>query len=203
MPQRGVTLRGTGVNGMATGVIMIPDSTTSPGSQGVPDGADIIDAYLYWETLENTPTPSANTGTFLGYPITGQQIGSDLTNYTDGAFTGTLRAYRADVNTYIPVGANGVRFASGNFSVSMPDGRTALPLTEGASLVVIYRVLVAPNSTTPPSMPLKSVVIYDGSAIPGTSTTSTTQNMQGFYDAVGGVGRDDDPLLQQQQRWVE
>ncbi|MGB9232275.1 MAG: kelch repeat-containing protein, partial [Terracidiphilus sp.] len=182
----GVTLRGTGVNGMATGVIMIPDSTTSPGSQGVPDGADIIDAYLYWETLENTPTPSANTGTFLGYPVTGQQVGSDLTNYTDGAFTGTLRAYRADVNTYIPVGANGVRFASGNFSVSMPDGRTALPLTEGASLVVIYRVLVAPNSTTPPSMPLKSVVIYDGSAIPGTSTTSTTQNMQGFYDAVGG-----------------
>ena len=64
-------------SGMATGTINIPDSTTNPGvSQGVPDGADIIDGYLYWETLENTPSPSGNTGTFLGYPITGQQIGN-------------------------------------------------------------------------------------------------------------------------------
>jgi hypothetical protein len=96
--------------------------------------------------------------------------------------SGTLRAYRADVNTYFPIGANGVRFASGSFSVSLPDGRTALPLTEGASLVVIYRVLVAPGSTNPPSLPLKAVVIYDGSVV---ETASTTQNMQGFYDAAG------------------
>ena len=98
----GVTLRGTGIGGMATGTINIPDSTTNPGvSQGVPDGADIIDGFLYWETLENTPSPSGNTGTFNGYPITGQQIGSDLP-FTDGALTGTLRVYRADVNTYFP-----------------------------------------------------------------------------------------------------
>jgi sugar lactone lactonase YvrE/phosphotransferase system HPr-like phosphotransfer protein len=173
----GVSLRGTGVGGIATGTITIPDSTTSPGvSQGVPDGADIIDAFLYWGTLESTPSPSASSGTFLGYPITGQQIGSDLPNYTDGTFTGTLRMYRADVNTYFPIGANGVRFASGAFTVSLPDsGGTALPLTEGASLVVIYRVLSQ-------NFPLKAVVIYDGSTIP---TTSTTQNMQGFYDAAG------------------
>ncbi len=102
----GVTLRGTGQSGMATGTINIPDSTTNPGvSQGVPDGADIIDGFLYWETLENTPSPSGNTGTFLGFPITGQQIGSDMP-YTDGALSGTLRVYRADVNTYFPVGAN-------------------------------------------------------------------------------------------------
>ena len=171
----GVQLRGTGHGGMATGTITIPDSTTSPGAgQGVPDGADIIDAFLYWETLENTASPSGGSGTFDNYPITGQQIGSDLP-YTDGAFSGTLRVYRADVNTYFPVGANGVRFASGASTVSLPDGATALPLTEGASLVVIYRVLS-------PNFPLKSVVIYDGSAVPA---VSTTQNMQGFYDAAG------------------
>ncbi len=171
----GVQLRGTGHGGIATGTITIPDSTTSPGaSQGVPDGADIIDAYLYWETLENTPSPSGGSGTFDNYPITGQQIGSDLP-YTDGAFSGTLRVYRADVNTYFPVGANGVRFASGASTVSLPDGGTALPLTEGASLVVIYRVLS-------PNFPLKSVVIYDGAAVPA---VSTTQNMQGFYDSAG------------------
>ncbi len=171
----GVALRGTGVNGVATGTITIPDSSTTSGvSQGVPDGADIIDAFLYWETLENTPSPSATSGTFDNYPITGQQIGSDLP-YTDGTLSGTLRVYRADVNAYFPVGANGVRFASGAFTVSLPDGGTALPLTEGASLVVIYRVLS-------PNFPLKAVVIYDGSAIPA---TSTTQNMQGFYDSAG------------------
>jgi sugar lactone lactonase YvrE len=171
----GVQLRGTGHGGMATGTITIPDSTTSPSaSQGVPDGADIIDAFLYWETLENTASPSGGSGTFDNYPITGQQIGSDLP-YTDGSLSGTLRMYRADVNTYFPVGANGVRFASGPSTVSLPDGATALPLTEGASLVVIYRVLS-------PNFPLKSIVIYDGSAVPA---VSTTQNMQGFYDAAG------------------
>jgi sugar lactone lactonase YvrE len=181
----GVTLRGTGAHGMATGTITIPSSTATPSvSQGVPDGADIIDAFLYWQTLESTPAPSANIGTFLGYSITGQQIGSDLPNYTDpvSSLNGTLRAYRADVNAYFPIGANGVRFASGSFSVSLPDGGTALPLTEGASLVVIYRVLVAPNSTNPPSLPLKAVVIYDGSVV---QTASTTQNMRGFYDSAG------------------
>jgi hypothetical protein len=176
----GVTLRGTGVNGMATGTITIP-SGVSAGA--VPSGADIVDAFLYWQTVENTPTPSANTGTFLGYSITGQQIGSDLP-YTDPTtlLSGTLRAYRADVNTYIPIGANGTRFASGSFSVSLRDGGSALPLTEGASLVVIYRALVAPGSTNPASLPLKAVVIYDGSV---TTSASTTQNMQGFYDSVG------------------
>jgi uncharacterized protein (DUF2345 family) len=173
----GVTMRGTGVGGMATGTITI---SNSPSSQGVPDGADILEAYLYWETLENTPSPSALNGTFRGYPITGQQIGSDLA-YTDGTFSGTLRVYRADVNTYFPVGANGVRFASSSHTVSLPDGGgTAFPLTEGASLVIIYRVLSQ-------NFPLKAVVIYDGSALPNATSGPEPQAIQGFYDAVGGA----------------
>ena len=190
----GVTLRGTGQSGMATGTINIPDSTTNPGvSQGVPDGADIIDGFLYWETLENTPSPSGNTGTFLGFPITGQQIGSDVP-FTDGALSGTLRVYRADVNTYFPVSANasGLRSGSGAFTVSLPDsGGTGFPVTEGASLVVIYRVLS-------PNFPLKSVVIYDGSAVP---TASTTQNVQGFYDALGGGAPESTILSSASNTW--
>ena len=178
----GVSLRGAGSGGVATKTINIPDST-SGGTQGVPDGADIVAGFLYWETLENTVTPSGNTGTFLGYPITGLQIGSDLP-YTDSGLSGTLRVYRADVNAYFQVSPawNGARLGSGPFTVTLPDsGQTGstgkFPLNEGASLVVIYRAL----ST---NVPLKSVVIYDGSAIP---TSSTTQNVQGFYDAVGGT----------------
>ncbi len=172
----GVTLRGTGINGVATGSITIPSYSASP-TQGVPDGADIIDAFLYWETLEDTPSASGNSGTFNGYSIVGQQIGNDIPNYVDGQFTGTIRAYRADLNLYLPDGANGIRFAAGTYTVSLPDGGSALPLTEGASLVLIYRVLS-------PNFPLKSVVIYDGTAAP---TVAGVQVVQGFYDAVGGA----------------
>ena len=174
----GVTLRGAPVvNNMVTGNISIPAST-GPGSPGVPTGADLIDGFLYWTTLESSASPSGSNATFLGYPISGQQIGSDLP-YTDtvASVTGTLRVYRADINTYFQNGANGIRTGSGNFTVSMPAGGTnGVLLTEGASLVVIYRVLS-------PNFPLKAVVIYDGSAIPA---SSTTQNVQGFYDAAGG-----------------
>ncbi len=172
----GVTLRGTGTGGIATGSINIP-SSVSGGNQGVPDGADIIEAFLYWETVESTPTASGGSGTFDKFPITGQQIGTDQPN-PDGSGNGTLRVYRADVNAYFAAQANGIRYASGTHSVSLPDaGGTGFPLTEGASLVVIYRVLS-------PSFPLKAVVIYDGSALP---SGSSTQVVQGFYDAVGGT----------------
>jgi hypothetical protein len=177
----GVNLREAGAGGVATGTINIPDST-SGGTQGVPDGSDIVDGFLYWESLENTATPSGNNGTFLGYPITGQQIGSDLP-YTDAGanLSGTLRVYRADINAYfqLPASWNGARLGSGAFTITLPDsGKTGqLPLNEGASLVIIYRAL----ST---NVPLKSVVIYDGSTIP---SSSTTQTVRGFYDAVGAA----------------
>jgi sugar lactone lactonase YvrE len=172
----GVTLRSAAVvNNMVTGTINIP-AGTGPGD--VPTGADLIDGILYWTTLESSASPSAGSATFLGYPIAGQQIGSDLP-YTDPVTSqaGTLRVYRADVNTWFQNGANGIRVGSGNFTVSLPStGTNGVLLTEGASLVVIYRVLS-------PDFPLKAVMIYDGSAIP---STSTTQNILGFYDAAAG-----------------
>ncbi len=177
-----VAMRGTGVNGTANGTITIPSSSQDP-VNGVPNGADIIGGILYWQTLENTATASAASVVFNGFTVGGQQIGSDLA-YTDGAFSGTLRMYRADVNAYLPVAntTNGVRIGSGSFTVSLPDsGGTGLPLAEGASLVMIYRVLS-------PSFPLKSVVILDGSATP--TGAGVLQTVQGFYDpAPAGAAR--------------
>ena len=173
----GVTLRGLGVNGKATRSITIPSYAQSA-TQGIPDGADVVDAFLYWETVENTPVASSASGSFNGYPIVGQQIGSDQPGFTDGTLTGTIRSYRASVNAYLPVGANGNRIVSRAYTVSLPDGGgSALPLTEGASLVMVYRVLS-------PSFPLKSVVLYDGAAVP---TGSAVQVVKGFYDAAGGA----------------
>src|SRR5262245_37954335 len=60
-------LRGTGVNGFATGTINI---------SGVPAGADIIAAFLYWETVETSPTPSGTNGFFDGKAIVGDVRGN-------------------------------------------------------------------------------------------------------------------------------
>src|SRR5215475_3817662 len=46
----GVGLRGSGVNGIATGQIQIPDPA-QPNSTSVPAGADVVAAFLYWETV--------------------------------------------------------------------------------------------------------------------------------------------------------
>ncbi|MBV9437103.1 MAG: Ig-like domain repeat protein, partial [Acidobacteria bacterium] len=170
-----VTLRGTGQNGVATGNISIP-TAGQDSVNGVPDGADIVGAFLYWETLENTPAPTGNAGTFRGYSISGQQLGKDL-QYSDGNFNGTMRAYRADVLPYFAV-TNGIRVATGSHTVKLPDGGNALPVTEGATLVVIYRVIS-------PNFPLKAVVLYDGAAAP---TTPALQIVQGFYDAASSGG---------------
>ncbi len=150
-----------------------PIAQSSPGTQGVPDGADIIDGFLYWTTIETSATPTGNTGTFLGYSITGQQIGSDVPNYSDGTYTGTLRVYRADVNNYfqVPADWNGARQGSGPFTVTLPN--TGGTITEGASLVVIWRVLS-------PNFPLKSVVIYNGSIAPTSATGTHTSGRAGI-----------------------
>ncbi|HUB50643.1 MAG TPA: choice-of-anchor D domain-containing protein [Terracidiphilus sp.] len=166
--------------GVASGTITMPDLTSCGCGQGIPDGADIVDGFLYWTTLETTASPSGGNGTFLGYPIAGAQIGVDQPNYNDGSNTGTLREYRADVNDYFQtqLNWNGERLGSGPFAVSLPDTAGTgggFVITEGATLVEIYRALS-------PNVPLKSVIIYDGSALP---TTSTTQTVQGFYDSAG------------------
>ena len=116
-------------------------------------------------------------------PSPGYRSGATVSNYNDGANTGTLRAYRADVNNYFPLSpdsTNAVRTASGNFTVSLPDGGPTQQIPEGASLVVIYRVMS-------PNFPLKSVVLYNGSVTPTATTGQIPQAVQGFYDAVGGA----------------
>ena len=62
-----------------------------------------------------------------------------------------------------------------------------MPLTEGASLVVIYRVLS-------PNFPLKSVVIYDGSAIP-TRLDDVRTSRDSMTRWRHGHRRNHDPLL--------
>src|SRR5215470_7240854 len=111
----GVGLRGIGVNGLAAGTIRIPDANSVPAT-GVPAGADIVAAFLYWETVEKSQSQFAGqNGFFNGFAITGSILGNPNapTSWSSGGCSGsskgttTIRAYRADVRPFLPLDANG------------------------------------------------------------------------------------------------
>ena len=177
----GVGLRGTGVNGLATGTINVG---------GVPAGADLVAAFLYWETEESSPTPVAMNGFFDGHAIVGRLLGNPMNPacWSSGGTTGASnggasgRVYRADVLRYLTIDTtNSVRLANGPHTVSLTDnggnGNGNILFTDGASLVVIYR-LMAPGAA-----PLRAVVIYDGTYTMSKSMPAMTQSIGGFYQA--------------------
>ena len=197
----GVGLRGNGdTSGYATGTIHM---------SGVPADADILSAHLYWQTMESTPEPNpyAAIGMFRGGLIMGKQVAPDgaPSCWGSGGGHGTtqggqmLRTYRADVLALLPFKKDAV---SGkpigqrlvNDSDLTPDvgGLTQIKLldsgggpqspttgnqvthTNGASLIVIYRA---------PSLPMRSVVIYEGGLTANLDAPIQTIPMQGFYQA--------------------
>jgi hypothetical protein len=109
---------------------------------GIPGGATIEKAFLYWATIGDTPAP---TVTFQGGPVVGTVIGQ-----ADDPFQGFFQsyAYRADVTSLVT--------GTGTYTIAgLPDGSGTPPLndTEGASLVVIYNAV---------GQPTRVVTIHDG-----------------------------------------
>jgi hypothetical protein len=202
----GVGLRGLGVNGYAPGTITMPDPNTVPAT-GVPPGAAVVAAFLYWQTVESSSTAFAGqTGYFwpnipgvpsTGYPITGAILGNPNSPvaWSSGGCSGssqgtkTIRTYRANVLPLLPVDAQGNVLAGNSsqpvtYNVRLADSGSnggGAPLTLGATLVIIYRVL-------DPNVPLNSIVIYDGAFAPSNSSSTFAQTMQGFYQAGTPVG---------------
>jgi len=183
----GVGLRGLGVNGFATGTINIPD-TAQPNPSNVPAGADIVAAFLYWETVEKTQSAFAGQqGSFNGYPITGSILGNPNapTSWSSGGCSGssngatTMRVYRADVRPFLNLDSNGNPQGNGSYQVSLADSGSnggGVPLTLGASLVIIYHV-------ESPTVPLSSIVLYDGVLAPSNASSTISQPIVGFYQA--------------------
>src|SRR5215470_6103799 len=164
--------------GLASGTISIPDCTQYSAvtgvpvatcqqqpPPGVPVGADIVAAYLYWGTVEGSQTLFAGQqAVFNGYKIIGDVLGNPNapTSWSSGSCSGsstgskTMRVYRADVRPYLPIDLTagsptfGALLANGPVNVKIADsgstGNTQ-PNALGATLVLIYRVLS-------PSMPL-------------------------------------------------
>ena len=192
----GVGLRGLGSNGFATKQFNMPDTNSVPAA-GVPSGADIVGAFLYWETVEGSQSTFAGQNGFFrpvfpggpatGYPIAGALLGNPNApvSWSSGGCSGnsqgskTMRTYRADVRQYLRQDPNGNVLANGAYEVSLADSGSnggTTPLTLGATLVIIYRALT-------PSLPLNSVVIYDGAFAPANGSSTMSQTLQGFYQA--------------------
>ncbi|HEU5402202.1 MAG TPA: hypothetical protein VFU86_12645, partial [Terriglobales bacterium] len=183
-------------SGYFSGAITVPDPKQKPGSQilaappspnvtfRVPDGADVVAAVLYWQTVEKSSSTNAGAlAYFNGYPVgAGMPLGNQPPSWSSGGCSGPsngttlVQTYRADVRPYLPI-TNGVIQPNGTFNVEFADsgsnGSTA-PFTLGATLVIIYRVLS-------PDYPLNAIVIYDGGFAPSTTLPNMTQSIWGFY----------------------
>ncbi len=173
-----VGLQGLGVEGLATGAIPI---------QGVPAGADLVAAYLYWQVATN-PSAGPDSGsigaTFNGYPLSTED-GPFARALGEGAMSCSLPStngpqkrtytYRTDVLRFFPIGEDGKFAANGQHTVQVPDSGPggAAPSALGATLVVVYR---------DPSKPFSAVVLYDGTTLID-QTHTLNQFIQGFYQA--------------------
>ncbi len=175
----GVGLHGTGntSTGLATGTI---DMT------GVPSNSLPIAAFLYWSTVEPSSTPGGSIGYFDGNKIQGAVLGNPNSPNPGCTAKSFAFVYRADVLRYLPVDSNNNPIANGNQTVKLPDvganpGGTGIN-TNGASLVVIYKVIVA---GLPTIAPLRAVVIYNGAftLTDGQGAPPMTQAVAGFYQA--------------------
>jgi VCBS repeat-containing protein len=174
----GVGLAGRG------GVADIPVS-------GVPSGADILAAFLYWQVVADATAPTAGSvaATFKGNPL-GSPEGPFAASLGTGVYACPLSggtsskrtfSYRADVLRYFDVDAStGKQAVNGAHRITVPDTGVVKPL--GASLVVVYR-------DPDPAAPLKSVVIHDGEYSMNASSEGFVQPITGFYDGTPGPAR--------------
>lgn len=190
-------------NYVVAGVDLAPASATGgfvtgtiPVS-GVPAHAEIVAAFLYWETLSTDDAQLAGAQ-FRGQPLTVVKTSRQRLDSTQaacwssggapGAYTMTM--HRADVRRLLPVqlDTNGVPTgrrlvnsadlaAAGvaPHTVTLPDagGAGAAPTSAGASLFVVYR---------DPAQPLTKVVLYDGIHVQPAGTT-TSQTIRGFLQS--------------------
>ncbi len=137
---------------------------------GIPAGAHVSAAYLFWDVLADTAGPDFALGTFAGQPIDGTFIGSGGNPCWGNAAN---FAYRADVTSLVT--GNG-DYALAGFASHLTDGQdpwnqydNTPPLMEGASLVAIYEDASAPAT---------QVLLYDGAA--GDAYTTLSQTFSGF-----------------------
>jgi hypothetical protein len=174
---------------------------------GVPDNADILGAYLYWETVHLTGVSNPEVGVkFDDHDVNDPSIPIPLVKssaelpLTGGSCYGSggqnqqyrLTMFKTDVLRFLPkrsdsTGAStGKRVVNGNHKVRLPQGNgNNPPESAGATLFVVYRDPEADRTLNP----LRKIVVYDfANGDPNTKPyiqptlgTITTQTLRGFY----------------------
>lgn len=192
---QGIGLRGAGVNGSASGDIVIPACVEGDAQRlgCVPTGVDVVAAFLYWQAVADSTDPMAGARgvSFRGQPLSLVQDGVDVLFgkglglgsppcWANGGGTGggsgqnnLTFTYRADALRFLDIDPQTGKTAGyGAHRVVLPDTRGAAAM--GASLVVIYR---------DSSLPYSSIVLYDGTYAMANASPSMTLPVQGFYEA--------------------
>ncbi len=150
---------------------------------GIPKGAKVKNAYLFWAVLSPSESASLKKGTFAGTAITGTKIGSGAGPCWPSPFDAYPGyAYRADVTKKVK--GNGTfalkGFASGTKNGTDPFTTTPVaPLAQGASLVVVFEKS---------SYPMTKVILSNGYAgLTGGSATATVSFGFAATNPVGAV----------------
>ncbi|NOZ52385.1 MAG: hypothetical protein GXP08_04450 [Gammaproteobacteria bacterium] len=133
---------GTGTRNAGYGTIRL---------RGVVPGAVPVSAFLYWGGIEASPAPTQAVS-FQGKKVLGLSLGNAAQPCWNPA--GTFVAYRANVLPLLLAGINGdysiAKLPSAITNGQNPWGsgqNTRLPLSEGASLVVLYSHASIPNDS--------------------------------------------------------
>ena len=188
------SLQGSGKRDKVTGEYLTSQSI----KVDFPRTAELVGAFLYWGSHESSQLPSSARG-YVSYPnnanarvkILGKPIGAidqivpcwntGGSNSSSNGNAPFLRMYRADVLRYLK--APGSNEVATDITVRLRDGGSTgngSTLTEGASLVLIYRH---------PSLPFKSIVIYDGTDIMDAQHPNMTLDIKGFDQASPGASK--------------
>ena len=152
---------GTGTRNSGHGTICI---------RGVPSSPVVIFAYLYWGTIYASPAPFSATAVFRGTSVTGSLIGTSTQPCWNSS--GVFAVYRANVKSLILAGVNGDYKVTGLASAVTNNSNpwstlsNTLPLSEGASLVVLYSHSSVPSSS--------QFYLYHGPHFTSSTLTITT-----------------------------
>lgn len=141
---------GVGLRGQTAGSITI---------SGIPAGATVVRAFLYWGFLDNGLDSTLSQLSVNGAPVSGSLIGSgpDTCWGDSNSFT-----FRSEVTPLVT--------GNGTYNLTGVASGGAI-LAEGASLVVIYQL---------PGAPVKTVQIDDGNLSMPYGTSSGVASFGGF-----------------------
>ena len=160
---------GTGTRNAGYGTIRL---------RGVPAGATIVRAWLYWGTVYANPAPSTATARFNGTQVTGRRFGPTTAEPCWLFQNASFAAYRANVRPLLVAGTNSdykitnlasaVTNGTDPFVCAPPFPTPATPASEGATLLVIYSHSSVPSAAR--------TYIHQGPALV-TGNTTVTNNL--------------------------